>query len=421
MDRATPKIAYGFWLILIWLIGLAPLIGAISYSRPYNDSTLIGSYAGGILSALDLYMIVGVAAMGIMLTLASGIMPEKGGLIWLGAMALCIGPMLATKLAYDPHFQPVAFVVPLIFTAMYVLPTINYEWFVKRVKQLILFYVYLGLLLAVLKPAWSMDLSYDQGILPGLNIRYFGLFTHANNFAAVLCVYAILNIFLPSRTLLGKISYLLVLGSLLLTQSKTVWGILIIAYAVTLWYKSKSMNGLLRAAAVFFLLAVLLAGALLSSNTILSHLGSDESLMQLTGRTVIWDYTTQMWEMNKLFGYGHELWSRDMVLNHTSLRWFPAHAHNQFYQTLGESGIIGVIGLFVYLLFLLPNLLRYRVVTNGASIGILLYLLIRGFTEPVFRTVLGDGNFLVHFIVLTTVTLIVKNAVPTLSRKRVLS
>jgi hypothetical protein len=74
------------------------------------------------------------------------------------------------------------------------------------------------------------------------------------------------------------------------------------------------------------------------------------------------------------------------------------HAHSEFYQTLGASGIIGVAGLLLYAILLLTYGIRYGRLTNGVALTLVLAMLLRGATEPTLGTSPGSTNFYNHFL-----------------------
>ena len=140
-------------------------------------------------------------------------------------------------------------------------------------------------------------------------------------------------------------------------------------------------------------------------------LGNVSYLSTFTGRTIIWNFTLDAWQQNKLFGYGMGLWNEEMFLQYKHLikeGWVFSHAHSQYYQTLGETGIIGLILLFIYYTVLVYCGVKYIEETKGLSYYFALFMIIRGWTEPVFRHFFIDFNFLIHLLIFTYLILITK-------------
>jgi O-antigen ligase len=90
------------------------------------------------------------------------------------------------------------------------------------------------------------------------------------------------------------------------------------------------------------------------------------------------------------------------------LQWAPPSAHNQIYETLGQSGLFGLAGLAAYVVTLVTAALRLGARAPAATVLVAL-LLIRGTTESAFTGGL-DAAFIVHLLVYAFVVLAVKRA-----------
>jgi hypothetical protein len=80
-------------------------------------------------------------------------------------------------------------------------------------------------------------------------------------------------------------------------------------------------------------------------------------------------------------------------------------AHDQLFQSLGEGGVVGVIGLSFVLAYMLVEGLGLNAVSRGASSGLALLFLVRCIDETPLRSNLTDGNlflFAVTFGLLVT-------------------
>ncbi|WP_406811570.1 O-antigen ligase family protein, partial [Klebsiella aerogenes] len=60
--------------------------------------------------------------------------------------------------------------------------------------------------------------------------------------------------------------------------------------------------------------------------------------MTLSGRVSIWFEVIKDWQNNPIFGYGPDYLDVEHRLRLGML--FAFHAHNQFIQTLGQSGLV---------------------------------------------------------------------------------
>lgn len=198
---------------------------------------------------------------------------------------------------------------------------------------------------------------------------------------------------------------MVVLLVLILTQSKTVWVLLVLAYLIRLAYATWGLPRLQRYPVLALLGAIFIGGimylatgpAWLDSVEVML---SGEQFATLTGRTLIWQVTLNLWEQNPWFGYGPELWNLRMGLAYAPIIGSVApHAHSQFYQSLGESGIVGIMGLFLYVITLLVYGVRYARATGGVALILVSVLLLRGITEPPLNSAPGSSDFYAQFLV----------------------
>ena len=141
------------------------------------------------------------------------------------------------------------------------------------------------------------------------------------------------------------------------------------------------------------LIVGLIGLALVLANGVFDRLFSDE-VLSLTGRTSIWADTLAEFERYPWFGYGPDLWGVEYRIRLGKL--FAGQAHNQFIQTLGESGLIGFSLLLMYLGVLLRLALRTFSASRGLSLALYLLILVRCITEAPLRGVVNDWTFFTH-------------------------
>lgn len=414
--RKADAWAYTAWGALIWVLGLAPAIQALTFPRGFGGGyqetipnlSASQSALGEWLGLAVILLALGLGGMGLLLGLAlrGARLPKAGLGLWLGAMALALGPLLSSRFGLQSHFSLGLLGIPLVFTAVYLLPSVSLNWAVRQFKGIPLFYAYGSLMAALVASHWAVQNPYTAGLIPGFDIRLHGLVLHANLLAVILLTYLILSWFRPSRTRWGSLHQVVVLPALVLTQSKTVWVLLVLVCLIRLAYAAWwGLPGLQRYTALALL------GALFSGGTLYLATGpawldstevffSGEDFSTLTGRTLIWQVTLNLWEQNPLFGYGPDLWDAKMGLTYAPVVGHVApHAHNQFYQSLGVAGIIGVVGLLVYAMALLAYGMRYGNATNGVASALVAAMLLLGITEPSLGGTPGNGNFYIHFLV----------------------
>ncbi len=119
----------------------------------------------------------------------------------------------------------------------------------------------------------------------------------------------------------------------------------------------------------------------------LSRSGSVDEITSGTGRTRIWAVVIELWLERPLFGYGAG--SAKFILPfHPMLFKAAAHAHNMYLNILFSGGLVG---LTIFLTSLVLTLRRAWAKRAHKTIGIAIFYLLYGMTEP---TVGGLVSFL---------------------------
>jgi O-antigen ligase len=115
----------------------------------------------------------------------------------------------------------------------------------------------------------------------------------------------------------------------------------------------------------------------------------------LTGRTGLWTYLIDMWMQNPIFGIGPAYFSN---INEIGF----AHAHNIFLQALIDGGLLGLLGLLVYVFTLIAIGLRNASNSNSLSISLVVLMVIFSMSEPIMRinSFVGNTFFVNGFMVL---------------------
>ncbi len=107
----------------------------------------------------------------------------------------------------------------------------------------------------------------------------------------------------------------------------------------------------------------------------------------LNGRTEIWDAAVQGALLNPVLGYGPGLLNEDYRAQFLPNFDAAAQAHNQFFQSLGGGGAVGVVSLFALVIILAIAAVRARVVDNGVSLALLILFVARCVSETPLRPV----------------------------------
>lgn len=275
-------------------------------------------------------------------------------------------------------------------------------------KGISLLYIWLSLLAAPFLLGWALEIGYLQGYIPGLNVRLHGIAIHANQLGIFAWLYVLLEVLSPSpKRLLRFLNLSAALGVLVLAQSKTAWAILLFSMAMWFLIRRPRVSLLLIGLSVLGVLAAILTllieGWRLDFTVSVLDAAPSE-LLTLTGRTFIWEIVLQLVSENPLFGYGTTLWSPEMALSYAPfLGWVVLQSHNQYLQSLGEGGILGLSMFMLYAVFVLWFAFKARGVMGGLGLVMFMSLLLRGLTEVWFGKAVVDGHLFFHGYALAVV------------------
>jgi O-antigen ligase len=95
------------------------------------------------------------------------------------------------------------------------------------------------------------------------------------------------------------------------------------------------------------------------------------------------------------------MWNAEMQMEYAPLMggWLAPNAHNQFLQTLGESGVVGVgLLLIVYYVFGKAAWRHYSL-TGGVSLFMFIYLVIRSLTEISIVLAATQSSFIIFWTI----------------------
>ena len=274
-----------------------------------------------------------------------------------------------------------------------------------------------GVLLIPLRMNLVMDMSYSQGLIPGLP-RFGGLTPHPVGQGMMAQIALLLLWSQPyERRWLNRCAWLLGLGVLFVAQSKTAWGAFA-ACAMVMWAvrhgghfwrrvgDPRGSNGfgiLVCLAVIVSVLGIatwMLVGDALGRAASFAGSRDGAELMSLTGRDRIWAAALDEWRHSPVFGYGLSLW--DAAYRASIGMPQATHAHNQFLDDLARSGYVGATALVLYAAALLVLSLRHARTSGGLSLALFLAVALRSVSE-VPLSLLGYGTELfTHLLLLAT-------------------
>ncbi|MBA4262153.1 MAG: hypothetical protein C0443_09110 [Comamonadaceae bacterium] len=413
VDRFGPNAVVGLYL---WLILLGPTVRLVVAPREYltNDITTAEytAVAGWVSWVLRLssMALVGTAAAVIFLWLIHRQRQAGAAFLAVGLGVLFLAMVSSATLGEKPAFVHNSYYAVLLMGSLLVLPRLAPEQVAVHAKRVLTVIMIGSLVLGALYTSRFAQTNY-AGMIPGFNFRLHGLAPHANSIAPLALLYLLLATWVPGRQPWHAIGLVAAGLVFLLAQSKTVWGAAVLIVCTLAIYRLHQQFidemrharlgwatlvtfgvGFAFVLAVFWLLSDAASG-------LFETVQQDKGVTTLTGRTDIWRTTIETWERNPVFGYGPTLWSLEFRLQHGAAlaAW---HAHNQYLQALGESGLLGLGAVLLYTGALVYYGFKFAARTKGISLALLLLLLVRTISEiPLRLNVLLDTTFFVHLVV----------------------
>lgn len=379
---------------LIFSLGLAPVALVFTSQRFFSEdagfSVLMAiedPWAAPIRFCSSL--IIGSFSLALCLNLfGSARTPPVAIVLWLCSILYMMAPAVSGMLS-GKYVAFYFFLSPLILTAALLLHDQYYKSLVSFGRTVCLILIWASLLLAVIWPDFAVE-------IPAL--RLYGVAEHANELAIAPILYFALEGFDRRRwSTLRVINTVAALVVAAFAYSKTSLSAAAFAAALA-WslnrtgfakYVALTALGGLGVAAVFTVVAFL---------PLLLPPSTTEQLLTFTGRNVIWDYVIRLWENETLFGYGPLLLSDETRIQLLLENGFTVpHAHNQFLQTLGMSGLFGLSSLLLYLIALAVMIIRYGRRSQNVLTFLFVYLLIRCMTEVPLQIYPLGLDYFFHF------------------------
>lgn len=264
----------------------------------------------------------------------------------------------------------------------------------------------------VVKPSLVLQGNY-LGILPGLHYRYWGLSPHANSMGPLMVVFLTCLWTEPYlNKWLNRVCWFLGILSLLMSQSKTSFALAMMCAAIlaTTWFMSKPRKQLWQRYSTLFItvigsallifsilcIVIMFTDVMRPIEKFLATKAGGE-LLSLTGRDRIWAVAINEWHRNIWFGYGPSMW--DLPYRMQTGMLYAFHAHNQFFQSLGSGGLVGVSTLTVYAGALVVSAIKSARASKGLSLALLMLLLIQSITEaPLVLNGIARPDFFIHLL-----------------------
>lgn len=373
----------GRWYLEALLLACGPLTASIIAMYPRGQGIAFSGPFPAINSNLVFLTLV-IAVVALVLGLRN---PRKhAGPVIAAVVFFYFALLLSVFGGVIPSSIPDAYWrTPLIVLAFLVNGQYTFEWllWISRVTLRTMLILSLA---AMALP--QVGFNYDETRTVFGIPRLQGITEHPNTLAAIAVVGLLLELSGRSR-LIWK---LLFAAAIVLAQSSTAYIMVVIgALLVTTWASKIVRVLLLPALVVVGFIALLDFGVVqVAVDSLLP-----ETAGSLNGRTRIWDSAIFAFQQSPVFGYGPAFLSEDYRAAYLPNFDAATHAHSQWYQSLGGTGIVGVTALLILVGVLVVFALKSWRATNGITIAVLIAMVIRSVAEtPLRPTGVSDSTYL---------------------------
>jgi O-antigen ligase len=305
--------------------------------------------------------------------------------------------------------------VPLVIVAITLSNRDELLESIKWLRNSIVAFVATSWVFCLFAPHLVLQTSYSQGYFGDIP-RFAGLAPHAITFAVPVSLGLWLAIDHPYKN--KHIQRLVIFGllaALFMTQAKAVWTSvfigMLIRWASRLRELEFSYNrlavgkGRYAVATLSFFILMIGAGSLVfffnrGEDIMTSILSGEEGqkLSSFTGRDQIWAVAYLEWLKQPIFGYGLALFG-DLHRAQIGMS-FATSGHNLWYDTLGRTGIIGTVGVTIFLIAILYMSLKSFKATRGFALIVLAGILSRSISEVTLSATALGLDTLPQFVVL---------------------
>ena len=404
--------------IMLWLLGLGIAIPPLTQNRVLNEENVadLSLYSSGIgkfaMTGLWVNKLLtwSVALLAISLLFSRFVqskqalhLPKRSNsptfLILAVIGYIVCDSVVSSAFGTKPEFNHDLIYPFLLFGAALTLHAGSFEATARTARHVFLAILVISLLAIPIVHDRVLQTDH-HGLIPGFSLRLWGATQHANALGAISMFYLIIERLAPWRNkTLRVLGWVIAIGTLILTQSKTNWAVASILAAVyfikMVWSAmgAKYTDLRQRENATVILGTLIIGSALLFSliiafdpQTIVDKI--DRSFISagssnLSGRDVLWEISIEAWKANPLFGYGPTIWS-DEFRKAIGIS-FAYHGHNQYFNTLSRSGLVGFSGLIFILSAYFYYAVRYLTITRGVLLAAFLFIMLRNATETPFN------------------------------------
>lgn len=400
MRRGTGSTAERAALAALWAIGLSPAVfSVLVWDRlpevegvPVDPGSAV-TQSAPVAWRVDLALVYAALTIGLLLaTVFTGLAAADraprhrvGGALFAGAAAVYFGPLLSAVVGGHGGVKSVwLWLGPLCVAAVYVAPGISFESLLRRLRPIMRVYTWGSLCSLVIAPRWALTPNDIVNFrLPVVGAaRLVGLTDHPVPLGVTAAAVLVLELAPLYRSRLWLLHAGAAVTVLLMAQARTGWIAALVG--VPLLYRrdpARRVNPLLTRGLVVGM--VLCAAALVPAlATKFGVVMADREVDTLHGRTTVWGLAMDAFHADPLFGYGPTLFTDPSSPVHGAYQ----HAHSQVYQTLSTAGLVGMVGLVLFVAALLITAARTGAASAGLSWALVAITLVTCLAEAPFRS-----------------------------------
>lgn len=377
----------GAWYLEALFLIMGPVTTTIVFfypGEPGADPGVLGSLNRAVTATG-----VVLAAIAIIGSLSR---PRRNVGVLVAAIALYYLALALSTFAGAVAQFPEAFWITPILVLAFTLHDFDRAWLLWASRWTLRSIVLLSLAAAVAFPASAFNTD-EARTLFGLD-RLAGIVGHPNGLAIVAVVGLILEV---SRERKDRLWIAAMFLTVALAQSLTGWVALLVAALVM----ASRLSRILRVTGAVALVGIAIATVVMPPDRGPLSVISQNNLT-LNGRTRIWD--TALWAYSEypVFGWGPTVLGDDFR-DRFLLADGAGQAHNQFIQSMAESGTVGLLALIIFLAVIGWRAWKSRTLDAGLALALFAVLLAQCVTETPFRP---SGVGIASLLLVIVVTLV---------------
>lgn len=397
---------------LLWLVGVGPVVVQLLSPRSalvhfdLNQEAVTGGL--GLAASRALFALTASMSLAILATQRRSLRrDDQPGLALIGFYAASV---VSAVLAGHGGLGRNLLIAPLVVAAFTLGARQSPRNLLTQCRWILRVYTYGSLVALVVAPTWATyRIAFNQGA--GFNSReYFGIgqltgLTSSPNILGPIAVTALLcELVRVERRRWWPLHAVIAAVVLLLSESRISWLAALIAVPVLL-FSQKAASRIKLSWAIGGVSAVIasigIASLVSPIREAFLRLVAHSNLGSGDGRTAIFREAYRAFRTNEIIGYGPSVFDLNYRRTLGGNSGWIGQAHNQFFQSLAECGLVGFAALLLFLFFSYGRA-KVRRGLAGLPMAMLVSLVVGAMANASLRNRVIDAQFLVVVIALLT-------------------